>query len=82
MHYCWEQKTSELAAALLCAGCACMVIASPAPVQSKATAVVQMYHANPDPAQWTKFKTGIVCFVKDNHKKSYYIRLIDLAVRY
>lgn len=48
--------------------------------QSKATAVVQMFHAHPDRAQWTKFKTGVVCFVKDNLKKSYYIRLFDLTV--
>ena len=48
--------------------------------QSKATAVVQMYHAHPDRGQWTKVKTGVACFVKDNIKKSYYIRLIDLAV--
>lgn len=48
--------------------------------QSKATAVVQMFHAHPDRSQWTKFKTGVVCFVKDNVKKSYYIRLFDLAV--
>lgn len=40
-----------------------------------------MFHAIPDRAQWTKFKTGVVCLVKDNLKKSYYIRLLDLAVR-
>lgn len=39
-----------------------------------------MYHAFPDRNQWVKFKTGVVCFVKDNIKKSYYIRLIDLTV--
>lgn len=49
-------------------------------MQSKATAVVQMYHAYPDRSQWVKYKTGVVCFVKDNIKKSYYIRLIDLTV--
>eukprot|EP00731_Ephydatia_muelleri_P016672 Em0009g1096a len=31
--------------------------------------------------QWTKFKTGVVCLVKDNSKKSYYIRLLDLTTR-
>lgn len=50
--------------------------------QSKATAVVQMFHAHPDHSSWTKFKTGVVCFVKDNSKKSYYIRLIDISVSY
>ncbi len=48
--------------------------------QSKATAVVQMFHAHPDRSSWTKFKTGVLCFVKDNNKKSYYIRLIDITV--
>lgn len=49
--------------------------------QSKATAVVQMFHAHPDRNQWTKFKTGVACFIKDNVKKSYYVRLFDLTVR-
>lgn len=49
--------------------------------QTKATAVVQMFHAQPDRSQWNKFKTGVVCFVKDNVKKSYYVRLFDLPVR-
>ena len=48
--------------------------------QTKATAIVQMFHAHPDRNQWSKFKTGVVCFVKDNVKKSYYIRLYDLGV--
>ena len=48
--------------------------------QTKATAVAQLFHAHPDRSQWSKIKTGIVCFVKDNVKKSYYIRLFDLAV--
>lgn len=48
--------------------------------QSKATAVVQLFQAQQDRSQWTKSKTGVVCFVKDNVKKSYYIRLFDLAV--
>ena len=48
--------------------------------QTKASAVVQMFHAHPDRGQWSKFKTGVVCFVKDNVKKSYYIRLYDLSV--
>ena len=42
--------------------------------------MVQLYQAHPSPKSWTKFKTGVVCFVKDNPKKSYYIRLVDLAV--
>ena len=42
--------------------------------------MVQVYHAHPDPGRWTKFKTGVVCFVKDNLRKSYYIRLLELNV--
>lgn len=48
--------------------------------QTKASAVVQLFQAQHDHSQWNKFKTGVVCFVKDNVKKSYYIRLFDLAV--
>ena len=48
--------------------------------QTKATAVVQLFQAKESRTQWTKFKTGVVCFVKDNVKKSYYIRLFDLSV--
>ena len=48
--------------------------------QSKATAVVQMFHAEHN--QWKKFKTGVVCFVKDNIKKSYYVRLVDITVSF
>ena len=39
-----------------------------------------MYHATPNPSQWTKFRTGVACFVKDNTQKSYYIRMIDIGV--
>ena len=42
--------------------------------------MVQVYFADPDPKKWTKFKTGVVCFVKDNLRKSYYIRLLELTV--
>lgn len=48
--------------------------------QTKATAVVQLFQAHPDRSQWTKFKTGVVCFIKDNVKKTYFIRLFDLSV--
>ena len=51
------------------------------PSQSKATAVAQLFQAHPDRSSWTKFRTGVVCFVKDNIKKSYYIRLVDIGVR-
>ena len=48
--------------------------------QTKATAVVQMFHAQPDRSKWNKVKTGVICFVKDNIKKSYFLRLYDLPV--
>uniref|UniRef100_A0A1X7U2E2 WH1 domain-containing protein n=1 Tax=Amphimedon queenslandica TaxID=400682 RepID=A0A1X7U2E2_AMPQE len=48
---------------------------------TRATAVVQMYHAHPNPNKWQKISTGVVCFVKDNIQKSYFIRLIDLKNR-
>ena len=44
-------------------------------------AVVQLFQATPDRHNWTKYRTGIACFVKDNVKKSYYIRLVDIGVR-
>ena len=39
-----------------------------------------MFHAHPNPNMWTEFRTGVLCFVKDNSLKSYYIRLIDISV--
>lgn len=48
---------------------------------TKATAVAQVYHAHPDPGRWTKYKTGVVCFVKDNLRKSYYIRLLEMNAK-
>ncbi len=47
--------------------------------KSKATAVVQLYVVIE--GTWSKFKTGVLCLVKDKIKKSYYIRLFDLIVR-
>ena len=49
-------------------------------VKAKATAVVQVFHAHPDPSRWTEFKTGVACIVKDNVRKSYYIRLLERNV--
>lgn len=48
--------------------------------QNKAAAVVQMFHAHPDPTLWTKFGCGVLCFVKDFVRRSYYIQLIDIVV--
>ncbi|MCJ8734962.1 hypothetical protein PDJAM_G00241520 [Pangasius djambal] len=44
-----------------------------------ATAVVQLYMALPhSPAHWSLQHTGVVCFVKDNPRRSYFIRLYDI----
>ncbi|XP_030641016.1 WASP actin nucleation promoting factor b [Chanos chanos] len=46
-----------------------------------ATAVAQLYMALPhSPAHWSLQHTGVVCFVKDNPKRSYFIRLFDIKV--
>lgn len=44
-----------------------------------ATSVVQLYLALPHSSnRWSKQQTGVLCFVKDNPKRSYFIRLYDL----
>ncbi|KAI6656263.1 Neural Wiskott-Aldrich syndrome protein-like [Oopsacas minuta] len=48
---------------------------------TKATAVVQIYFANQSPSQWAKQHTSILCFVKDNVKRSYYLRMVDINGR-
>ncbi|KAL4226644.1 hypothetical protein ACF0H5_014625 [Mactra antiquata] len=47
-----------------------------------ATAVVQLYLADAQNRQrWSKQCCGVVCFVKDNPKRSYFIRLYDAGSR-
>lgn len=56
-----------------CLSCLC--------VQSVATAVAQLFMALPhSPSMWSLQQTGVVCFVKDNPKRSYFIRMFDLKV--
>ncbi|KRT81418.1 hypothetical protein AMK59_5260, partial [Oryctes borbonicus] len=44
-----------------------------------ATAVVQLYHTqSPSHSQWLKKETGVLCFVRDNVKKTYFFRLFCL----
>ncbi|XP_065175933.1 actin nucleation-promoting factor WAS-like [Sycon ciliatum] len=43
-----------------------------------AITVCQLHKAQPQPTQWTHTNTGVIVFVKDNPKKSYYIRLIEM----
>ncbi|XP_029993704.1 WASP actin nucleation promoting factor b isoform X2 [Sphaeramia orbicularis] len=46
-----------------------------------ATAVAQLFMALPNsPSFWSLQHTGVVCFVKDNPKRSYFIRMFDLKM--
>ncbi|XP_028849466.1 wiskott-Aldrich syndrome protein-like isoform X2 [Denticeps clupeoides] len=46
---------------------------------SLVTTVVQLYMALPhNPNCWCLQNTGVLCFVKDNHQRSYFIRLFDV----
>lgn len=46
---------------------------------SMATAVAQLFMALPhSPSNWSLQHTGVVCFVKDNPQRSYFIRMFDL----
>uniref|UniRef100_A0A1A8C6K4 Wiskott-Aldrich syndrome n=4 Tax=Nothobranchius kadleci TaxID=1051664 RepID=A0A1A8C6K4_NOTKA len=46
---------------------------------STATAVAQLFMALPhSPSTWSLQHTGVVCFVKDNPQRSYFIRMFDL----
>lgn len=43
------------------------------------TTVVQLYECAPNDRNWQKKCVGVVCFVKDNPRKSYYIRIVNLS---
>ncbi|XP_054631408.1 WASP actin nucleation promoting factor b isoform X2 [Dunckerocampus dactyliophorus] len=46
---------------------------------SMATAVAQLFKALPhNPSTWSLQHTGVVCFIKDNPQRSYFIRMYDL----
>ncbi|KAM8829856.1 LOW QUALITY PROTEIN: actin nucleation-promoting factor WAS-like [Synchiropus picturatus] len=46
---------------------------------SMATTVAQLFMALPhSPSVWSLQQTGVVCFVKDNPQRSYFIRMFDL----
>uniref|UniRef100_H3CDK4 WASP actin nucleation promoting factor n=1 Tax=Tetraodon nigroviridis TaxID=99883 RepID=H3CDK4_TETNG len=46
---------------------------------SMASAVAQLFMALPhSPSSWSLQHTGVVCFVKDNPQRSYFIRMFDL----
>lgn len=44
------------------------------------TTVVQVFLCGPNERQWQKRYVGVACFVKDNAKKSYFIRVVDIMV--
>ncbi|KAM7405086.1 hypothetical protein PAMP_012371 [Pampus punctatissimus] len=48
---------------------------------SMATAVAQLFMALPHSSSvWSLQQTGVVCFVKDNPQRSYFIRMFDLKI--
>ena len=50
-------------------------------LQALATSVAQLYIAPPENRRvWWKEATGVICFVKDNGKKSYFLRMYSLVV--
>ncbi|XP_057293238.1 actin nucleation-promoting factor WASL-like isoform X2 [Hydractinia symbiolongicarpus] len=48
---------------------------------SLSTTVVQVFHCLPNQNHWQKKIVGVACFTKDNQKKSYFIRIVDLSKR-
>ena len=47
--------------------------------QTLATAVVQLLTSDPpNHSKWTKYMTGVACFVRDNARRSYFIRVFDI----
>lgn len=50
--------------------------------QSIASAVVQVCFADPPSrAQWNKRHCGVLCFIKDNYKRSYFLRVYCLDLQ-
>jgi hypothetical protein len=48
-------------------------------LQTLATAVVQLFLSEPPThSRWFKQLTGVACFVKDNNRKNYFVRVFDL----
>ncbi|KPP66774.1 hypothetical protein Z043_114692, partial [Scleropages formosus] len=57
----------------------CVVCKSALSLQTLATAVVQLFMALPhSPLEWNLQHCGVLCFVKDNPRRSYFIRLFDI----
>lgn len=47
--------------------------------QSLSTAIVQLFYTqSPDHVHWVKKDTGVMCFIKDNHRRSYFFRMYCL----
>ena len=52
-------------------------------LQTLSSAVVQVFLAKgPMYNQWSKYCCGVATFIKDNLKRSYYIRVYDLKVSF
>ncbi|ESN91717.1 hypothetical protein HELRODRAFT_165783 [Helobdella robusta] len=66
-------KASENAVLFQLTGPKCVALAS---------AVVQVYLADPPFTKWNKRYVGVATFIKDNGKRSYYIRVYDIDSRY
>lgn len=45
---------------------------------AQASAVVQVYESHPNPNSWNKKCCGVGCFIKDNEKRSFFIRVYDI----
>lgn len=44
--------------------------------QTLATAIIQLFVTSPpDHSSWIKHESGVLCFVKDNGKRSYFFRI-------
>lgn len=47
--------------------------------QSKCTTIAQLYQTkSPTHSHWIKKHTGVLCFVKDNERRSYYLQMFCL----
>jgi hypothetical protein len=50
-------------------------------LKSLASAIIQLYLSNvPSNIEWRKESTGIVCFVRDNDRQSYFFQLFNFQV--
>lgn len=48
--------------------------------QSLCTTIAQVYESDNSGHYWKKLNTGLLCFIKDNGKRSYYMRMYCLML--